>query len=40
MTTLGFNEQEFTKVAKLISETLRNEKSIKEIKEEVRELLN
>ncbi len=39
MTTLGFKEKEFKKVAKLISETLRKEKIIKEIKKEVKELL-
>ncbi len=39
MTTLGFKEKEFKKVAELISETLHKEKNVKEIKKEVRELL-
>jgi len=39
MTTLGFKEQEFKKVAKLISETLHKEKSVREIKTEVKGLL-
>lgn len=39
MTTLGFKEQEFKQVAKLISETLHKENSVKEIKQEVKELL-
>lgn len=40
MTTLGFKEKEFKKVAKLISETLKKEKSVKEIKKEVKELVS
>lgn len=39
MTTLGFKEKEFKQVAKIISETLKKEKSIKEIKKEVKGLL-
>ncbi len=40
MTTLGFKEKEFKTVAKIISETLRKEKSVKELKAEARELLS